>query len=146
MTLHFDHQRVEHVGAGRATRADGNRAAIDVDYRRIPAEVPVDRTGLSSKSLVGFDKFDIGNRPTTLFQRLARRRPWPKTRCGQAARYRGGWPRPRLSVSCECDLVRDDQHGPAFFREIGHCAKHFPNQFGIESRCLPNEAAKRQAS
>jgi len=146
MTLHFNHQRVEHVGAGSATRADGNRAAIDVDYRRIPAEIPVDRTGLSSKSLSASTNSTSATDQPPFSSALTDAGRGPRHDAGKRRYTSGGWPRPRLNVSCECDLVRDDQHGPAFFREIGHYAKHFPNQFGIESRCLPHEAAKRQAS
>jgi hypothetical protein len=50
---------------------DGNRAAIHVDDRRIPAHVLVDRAGLCGEGLVGFHEIEIADAPAGLFKRLA---------------------------------------------------------------------------
>jgi hypothetical protein len=41
--------------------ADGDCAAIDVDDRRIPAEILVDRAGLGGEGFVGFDQIEIAD-------------------------------------------------------------------------------------
>ena len=57
--------------------ADGDGAPIDVDNRRIPAEILVDGTSLRSKRLIGLDQVKIADGPAGLFQRLARGRDRP---------------------------------------------------------------------
>src|SRR5581483_6579037 len=63
--LHFVQQRYQNARTGRTDRmADGNGAAIDVDLRRIPAEVLVHRAGLSRERFVGLDQIEIVMLPT----------------------------------------------------------------------------------
>src|SRR3954467_12447899 len=67
--LHFVQQRDQHAGAGSADRvADRDRAAIDVDLGRIPAEVLVDRTSLGCERLVGLDQIEVADVPAGLLQ------------------------------------------------------------------------------
>ena len=59
---------------GADRMADGDRAAVDVHDRRIPAHVLVDGERLRGESLVGLDEIEILDLPAGLFERLARRR------------------------------------------------------------------------
>ena len=62
--LHFVQQGHEHARAGSADRvADRDRAAVDVDLGRIPAQVLVDRAGLRRECLVGLDQIEIADAP-----------------------------------------------------------------------------------
>ncbi len=73
--LHFVQQRDQHTRAGRTDRmTDGDGAAIDVDLRRIPAEILVDRAGLRGESLIGLDQVEVVDLPAGLLQRRARGR------------------------------------------------------------------------
>ena len=73
--LHFVQQRRQHARARSADRmADRDRAAVDVDDRRIPAQVLVDRERLRRESFIGFDEIEVLDLPAGLFERLARRR------------------------------------------------------------------------
>src|SRR5882724_9562811 len=51
------HQDARARGPDRVTERD--RAAIDVDLRRVPAEILVDGAGLRRESLVGLDEIEI---------------------------------------------------------------------------------------
>src|ERR1700761_1779687 len=78
--LHFVQQRHQYARTGGADRmADRDRAAIDVDLGRIPAEVLVDRAGLRREGFVGLDQVEIADAPAGFFQRGARGRDWPRT-------------------------------------------------------------------
>ena len=66
-------QSHQYARARRADRvADGDGAAVDVDLRRIPAEVLVDRAGLRRERLIGLDQVEIADVPARLLQRGAR--------------------------------------------------------------------------
>src|SRR5438034_3362884 len=52
-------------------------AAIDVDLRRIPAEVLVDGTSLRGEGLVGFHEIEVGDVPASFLERGARCRDRP---------------------------------------------------------------------
>jgi len=56
---------------------DGDRAAIDVDDVRVPAEILVDGAALCGEGFVGFDKVKLIDRPAGLLERLARCRDGP---------------------------------------------------------------------
>src|ERR1700692_1376470 len=71
--LHLVEQRHQHAGAGGADGvADRDRATVDVDLGRIPAEVLVDRAGLRGEGLIGLDQIEVADVPAGLLQRGAR--------------------------------------------------------------------------
>src|SRR5258708_17417373 len=68
--LHLMEQRHQHTGARGADRvAERDRAAVDVDLGRIPAQVLVDRASLCGKRLVGLDEVEVFDLPAVLLER-----------------------------------------------------------------------------
>src|SRR4029077_21229666 len=62
--LHFVEQRDQHSAAGSANRMpDRNGTAADVDLRCVPPKVLVDRAGLRSEGLIGFDQVKVAHIP-----------------------------------------------------------------------------------
>src|SRR5512144_372207 len=78
-SLHFVKQRRQDARAGGTNRvADGNGTAIDVDLRRIPTEIFVNRASLRSKGFVGFYQIEVLFFPAGFLERSARSRDWPR--------------------------------------------------------------------
>src|SRR5262245_30705917 len=73
--LHLVEQRHENARPRRADRmAERDGAAIDVDLRRIPAEILVDGAGLRREGLVRLDEIEVAGLPARLLERGAARR------------------------------------------------------------------------
>src|SRR3954467_11257883 len=67
--LHLVEERDQHARAGRADRmADRDRAAVDVDPGRIPAEILVDGASLRRESLIRLDEVEILDLPAGLLE------------------------------------------------------------------------------
>ena len=83
---------------------DGDRAAIDVHDRRIPAHVLVDGERLSGEGLVGLDEIEIVDLPAGLFERLAGSRDRAGSHDGRIDA--GGGPGDDAGERCQAALRR----------------------------------------
>src|SRR5262245_10857937 len=73
--LHLVKQRHQHARTGRTDRVtERNLSAVDVDLGGVPAEILVDRAGLSSEGLIRLDQIEILDLPACPLERGARGR------------------------------------------------------------------------
>src|SRR6476646_7254139 len=110
--LHLVEQRHQHASAGGADRmTDRDRAAVDVDLRRIPAEVLVDGASLRCERLVRFDQIEIADVPARLLERCTRSRDRPGPHdCGVDARMGPGHDPCERRLAALGRLARRHQH------------------------------------